>query len=121
MATQFDTLLKTFMQENAFGASNVGARNPTSASPSQVQNSEFKGPVNNTQNNNQQNQQKTQPQAPENNQNKDVEGEIAKFLEQNKTSPNFLEIIKKAIEAIEKQNQQKGFVNQQQNATNQQS
>lgn len=102
MKLTFDETLAKILGEQTFGASNVGATNPTSSAPVAQQNSAVKGQTKpqSTQS------QQTQPQ--------NVSKDVMDFLEKNKTNPEFLNVIKKAIEELEKKGQQTQYINQQQ-------
>lgn len=109
----FDNLLNHLMKEQTFGASNVGATNPTTSAPMRQQNPSLKGPTEpESQQKEQPNQEKQDPA--------DLGKEVMDFLERNKTNPEFLNVLKKSMEELEKQGQQKAFIDKQANAANQQ-
>ena len=111
----FDKLLNHLMKEQSFGASNVGATNPTSSAPMRQQNPALKGSTEpeSQQKDHQQNTQEPDPA--------DLGKEVMDFLERNKTNPEFLNVLKKSMQELEKQGQQKAFIDKQTNAADQQS
>lgn len=111
----FDSLLNHLMSEQNFGASNVGATNPTSSAPMRQQNPALKGPTE------PEAEQKDQQQNTEKPDPADLGKEVMDFLERNKTNPEFLNVLKKSMQELEKQGRQKALIDKQANAANQQS
>jgi hypothetical protein len=110
----FDNLLNSLMSEQNFGASNVGATNPTTSAPMRQQNPSLKGPTApvDQQKQPEGSQEKTQQDSA------DLGKEVMDFLERNKANPEFLNVIKKSIEELEKHSQQKSFIDKQSNTAN---
>lgn len=102
MKLTFDETLAKFLGEQTFGASNVGATNPTSSAPVAQQNPAVKG------------QTKPQPTQPQQQTSQNIGKDVMDFLEKNKQNPEFLTVIKKALEELEKKGQQTQYINQQQ-------
>ena len=112
MMTSFDKLYSQYVEENIGG--NTGVKNPTTSTT--TMNTNFVGST----------EKPTEPQGTEDTQQKPTEPnktvnpeEIMKSLNDLKDNPEFLNVVQKALDELQKKGQQSQFIQQQQNAANQ--